>query len=161
MIEWVVGLAVIAILTVAAASPVAQWWQIHRGHAASSQLEAHLALARAAAISRGQRVALTPLESRWDRGWRVHLDSNSNGLWEEGEEVLAWHSLPPGFVIQVSGVMQRYVLFEPSGRPVQANGAFLAGTFTMCAPASGRSLQLVMSATGRVRQERAASPGCM
>lgn len=160
MVELVVGLAIVTILTVWAASPVAQLWRAHRSHAASSQLEAHLALARAAAIFRGRRVAVTPLEGRWDRGWKVHLDPNSNGHWEEGEEVLASHSLPQGFVIQASGVMQHYVLFEPSGRPVQANGAFLAGTFTMCPSASGPSLQLVMSATGRVRQERAANPAC-
>ncbi|MFN3415861.1 MAG: GspH/FimT family protein [Caldimonas sp.] len=149
-----------AILTITAASPVAQWWHRQRVQAALSQLEAHLALARAAAISRGRRTALTPLEGRWDQGWRLHLDSNSNGRWDEGEEILAWHELPPDLLVRVNGVMQRYVLFDPSGRPVQAHGAFLAGTFTICAPSSGASMQLVMSATGRVRQERADRSGC-
>lgn len=160
MVELLVGLAIVTILTVWAASPVAQWWQAHRSLAASSQLEAHLALARAAAVSRRQRAAVTPLDGRWDRGWKVHLDPNSNGRWEEGEEILASHSLSQGFVIQASGVMQHYVLFEPSGRPVQANGAFLAGTFTMCPSASGPSLQLVMSASGRIRRQQAPEPAC-
>ncbi|MFN3296236.1 GspH/FimT family pseudopilin [Caldimonas sp.] len=160
MVELLAGLAIVGILSLAAARPAAQWWREQRSHAVSSLLESHLALARSAAIAKGQPVALTPFNEQWSHGWRVHLDANADGRWGDGEDILASHAMRPGIVIQASGVMQRYVLFEPSGRPVQTHGAFLAGTFSICASASGPSTRLVMSASGRVRKERALDSVC-
>jgi type IV fimbrial biogenesis protein FimT len=160
LIETIVVLAIMSILATVTFPSLLGWAQSYRAETAVSQLTSHLALARAAAIARGDKVAVTPLAAYWHEGWRVHLDPNSNGRWDQGEEILATQVAVPGVVIRANGSMQHYVLFEPIGRPAQANGAFLSGSFTVCGTSILGSSVLVMSATGRVRHERRPGSTC-
>lgn len=161
LIEVIMALAVVSILAAAAYPSLHGLVQSYRVQSAASQLAAHMALARGAAIARGQRVAIAPVADAWSGGWRVHLDLNANGRWDPGEDVLAEQAALPGVVIRANGAMQRQVLFEPSGRPIQANGAFLSGSFAVCAPSSAGATALVMSAAGRLRQERQPAASCV
>lgn len=161
LIEGIVALAVISILAAAAYPSLHGLVQSYRVQSAASQLAAHMALARGAAIARGQRVAVAPMTDSWSGGWRVHLDPNSNGRWDPGEDVLAEQAALPGVVIRANGAMQHQVLFEPSGRPIQPNGAFLSGSFAVCARSSAGATALVMSAAGRLRQERQPEVSCV
>lgn len=145
------------------AAAMASWSAViarQTGMAVSSQLRSHLALARTAALSRAEAVALSPRQGHWRHGWRVHLDPNRNGRWDAGEDVLAEHAVASPLTLTANGVMQHYVLFGPEGRPVQSNGALLAGTFTLCLPQAS-AVRLVMNATGRVRTETLPAGTCL
>jgi type IV fimbrial biogenesis protein FimT len=119
----------------------------------ASQLAAHLALARSMAISRGRSVALSTLGDGWHSGWRAHLEVQRNGQWDLGEPVLMEHSGDTQARMVGNGPLRRYVIFGSDGRPVQSNGSFLAGSIQICTPLNRDVIALVMSASGRVRQE--------
>ncbi|WP_026330195.1 GspH/FimT family pseudopilin [Caldimonas manganoxidans] len=147
------AIAILAILASIGYPAARDWVHFTRTRTISAQLSSHLALARASAIARGQPVAISPQSMHWESGWRVHLDPNANGQWDEGEAVLALHEGDRRVRIQAQGAAQRYVLFDPSGRPIQHNGAFLASAFLVCTPSTDRLTALVMNAAGRVRAE--------
>ncbi|WP_068174281.1 GspH/FimT family pseudopilin [Hydrogenophaga taeniospiralis] len=153
-LELIVVLSVVAIL---AALALPSWQELsnaQRRWAVASQLSAHLALARSAAISRGRSVALSPRGQGWSGGWRVYLDSQPNGQWDTDESILAEHEGDALISIAGNGTMGRYILFNPDGRPVQTGGGFLAGTLQLCVPETRGVTALIMNAAGRIREER-------
>lgn len=150
-------LAVLSVVAILAALAWPSWQELSntlRRRAMASQLGAHLALARSVAIARGRPVALSPREQAWSGGWRVHLDSQRNGQWDDGESILAEHDGDARIGITGNGSISRYILFNPDGRPVQTGGGFLAGTLQLCVPATRGVTALIMSASGRVREEQ-------
>ena len=87
-------------------------------------------------------------------------DVNSNGLWDTGEALLQQRA-PLHASVSATGnaTVARYVSFGPSGRSLTLNGAFQAGTITLCARgASGVSGEeawlLVVNAVGRSRLDK-------
>lgn len=153
-LELLVVLSVVATLATLALPSWQELSNAQRRWAVASQLGAHLALARSAAISRGRSVALSPRAQGWSGGWRVYLDSQPNGQWDAGEGILAEHEGDAQISIAGNGSMNRYILFDPDGRPVQTGGGFLAGTLRVCVPATRGVTALIMNAAGRVREER-------
>ena len=152
-LELIVVLSVVAVLAALAVPAWQDFMARHRRDILASQLTAHLALARNAALSRGRPVALSTQGNGWHSGWRVHLDLQRNGRWDDGETVLAEHPGDSQARMTGNGAMTRYVLFDADGRPRQANGSFLSGSLQVCIPSRQGVVVLVMSATGRVRQE--------
>lgn len=157
-LELMVVLAVVAVLAALAAPAWQDFMARQRRDALAGQLTAHLALARNAALSRGRPVALSTLGSGWHSGWRVHMDLQRNGSWDDGETVLAEHPGDTQARMVGNGAMTRYVLFDADGRPRQANGSFLSGSLQVCMPSRQGIVALVMSATGRIRQELRSNP---
>ena len=154
LIEMMVVLSLLVIMTTLAAAPWQAFLERQSREAAASTLISHLGLARSAAISRRARVTIAPREDLWRSGWRVFVDRNRDGEWEEGEaELLVSEGVDVD--IEANGVMRRYVSFDELGRPVQANGAFLAGAFTLCKAGGQQAHRLVLAPSGRVRQEKA------
>jgi type IV fimbrial biogenesis protein FimT len=152
-VELMVVLAILAIL-VSLATPAWQSFMARQKRdVLASQLTAHLALARSMAISRGRSVALSTLGDGWHSGWRVHLEMQRNGKWDFGEPVLANHTGDTQARMVGNGPLRRYVIFGSDGRPVQSNGSFLAGSIQICTPSNPEVIALVMSASGRIRQE--------
>lgn len=153
LVEITVVLAVLAIL----GSLALPAWQgllaNQRREALAAQLTAHMALARSAAISKGRTVAVSTHGNGWHAGWRVHLEEQRNGRWDEGETVYAEHGGDPIARMVGNGSMARYIMFDPDGRPTQPSGGFQAGTLQVCMPNRAGVTALVMSATGRVRKE--------
>ena len=153
-LELLVVLSVVAILATLAWPSWQELSNALRRRAVASQLGAHLALARSVAIARGRPVALSPRGQEWSGGWRVHLDSLRNGRWDDGESILAEHEGDARIGIAGNGSMGHYILFDPDGRPVQTGGGFQAGTLQLCVPATRGVTALIMSASGRVREEQ-------
>lgn len=158
LVELITVLAILAVLA-ALALPAFQGIGARlQQESASSALMSHLTLARSAAVTRRTRVALVASAEGWGGGWRVHVDANANGVWDAGEAVLA-ESGPLKARVRAGNPMARHVAYDALGHPVQPNGAFLAGSFTVCAAGAADGQRLVLSAVGRLRSE-AASGAC-
>lgn len=160
LIEALTVLSILGVIVTLAAPAMRQLIARQQQDSASAQLEAHLALTRSAALTRRTRVTLSPIAEGWGSGWRVYLDPNGNGAWEEGEPVLAEGGASRGVTITAKGPMQRYVSYDDAGLPVQVNGAFLAGTWRICAAGARTTQRLILSATGRVRRETEEGATC-
>ena len=144
--------------------------------AASEALLSDILSARAEALRRERRVTLcaaaldpslqpqlpTTCASSgspvaWHQGWLVFEDVNSNGLWDTGEVLLQQRMrLHASVSATGNATVTRYVSFGPSGRSLTLNGAFQAGTITLCALAASdeEAWLLVVNAVGRSRLDK-------
>lgn len=160
LVEMLVALSVFATLLGLA---VPAWQALNarqRQQAAASRIESHVAMARSTAISRNARVTMSPLQpGNWAGGWRLHVDDNTSGTWDDGEALLVQAEPLPGVAARADGPLGRYLSFDASGAPVQVNGAFLAGTWVLCTQRDQPALQLVLSASGRLRRAQGESCG--
>ncbi|WP_181179254.1 GspH/FimT family pseudopilin [Methylibium rhizosphaerae] len=155
LVEMLVALSVFATLLALA---VPAWQALNarqRQQSAASRIESHVAMARSTAISRNARVTMSPLQpGDWAGGWRLHVDDNTSGTWDDGEALLAHAEPLSGVAASAEGPLGRYLSFDASGAPVQMNGAFLAGTWVLCSARDQPAVRLVLSASGRVRREQ-------
>ncbi|MEY5021671.1 MAG: hypothetical protein RIS72_246, partial [Pseudomonadota bacterium] len=99
----------------------------------------------------------------WRQGWLLFEDDNNNGTWDANEGRL--HQQPAVHAeVSVSGnaTVSRFVSFGASGRSLALNGAFQAGTLTVCQrqtqEASG--WRVVVNAVGRPRLEKTTISDC-
>ena len=93
----------------------------------------------------------------WHQGWLVFEDPNSNGLWDEGESLLKQRSrINPHVSATGNNTVGRYVSFGASGRSLLLNGAFQAGTITLCERGANakEGWLLVVNAVGRARLDK-------
>lgn len=114
---------------------------LHR-EAIAQNLAQALRSARSEALLGNQRVSLSALEGDWSSGWQMSL---------EGEGRL--HEYRASGRVRVVGnqPLAQQVRFSGLGVPLQAGGAFQAGTLHICEDPGTRSLyQVVLSRTGRV-----------
>ncbi|MEY4448042.1 MAG: hypothetical protein RLZZ433_1057 [Pseudomonadota bacterium] len=99
----------------------------------------------------------------WQNGWLMFEDDNHNGMWESGEAVLMRHA-HLGLKVSASGntTVRQNVSFGASGRSLSPNGAFQAGTLTICEHQAliGKGWLLVINAVGRPRLELAEIAKC-
>ena len=122
--------------------------------ASAHNLAQALRSARSEALLRNQRVSLTALEEDWSNGWRMNAEDD--GL---------LHEYRANGRVRVVGnqPLAQQVRFSGLGVPLQAGGAFQAGTLHVCEDPGARSLyQVVLSRTGRVslRQLATEQPLC-
>lgn len=170
LVEACVVLAIVVVMGAVAAPSLREWLGLLKPDIAQ-MLRSQLHLARSEAIKSGARAVMCKsadgrscaAQGSWAQGWIVFRDTNNDAQRSE-DEVLVWSvgALPGGFVFSGNGSVARYVSFEPDGRPAQTSGAFQAGTLTLCQSSSGptHAHTLVMSATGRVRLDRASVSRC-
>lgn len=159
LLELLMVLAVLSLLIGLGVHGLSDYIDRVRLDAAADKLMAHLAMARSYAIHRGRWVTIVPISQGWGQGWQVFEDLNRNAQKDRDEHVLAEQQDALKVQIESRGPTQRYVSFNPDGRPLQSNGALLAGTWLLC-NAHGRRVALVMSASGRVRMDRNPTATC-
>ena len=168
--EVCISLVVICVLSAWAAPSLGRFLNTMGGDFAS-RLVASLQLARSEAIKTGGRATVCKSgdgvrcsnSGHWGQGWIVFHDDNHSGQREASERLIdVREALGGGWTIKGNASISDYVSFRGDGMPAQLNGAFQAGTFSLCrvdgSPESARLL--VMSATGRARIQRASVPAC-
>ena len=150
--------------------------------AASEALLSDVLSARAEALRRERRVTLcaAALDSStqaalptacassasaaaWHQGWLVFEDTNSNGAWDEGEALLQQRSrIHPKVSATGNTTVSRYVSFGASGRSLSLNGAFQAGSITLCTRGmrAQEAWYLVVNGLGRSRLDRVQIEAC-
>lgn len=184
LLELIMTLAVAAIVLAVGVPSFQNLIQNQRLTAAINQFVGALALARSEAIKRGVRVTLCKSADGqccaggggYHQGWIVFADPNGDLIRQSpncSNVSVASHSEPLVRVHQplVGGLslignqtVAEFISFVPAGVSQLSNGAFQAGTVTLCARGYAASARrLVLGRGGRVRVERvepASRVGC-
>ncbi len=113
-------------------------------------------LVRSEAIKRNTRITLTRNGEHWEDGWIGFVDSNSNALLDEDEEVLITQSRLPGqLTLTGNRYVKDYISYIGSGRSEKINGSFQAGRLMLCdnsrqaTPQHARAI--IIASSGRPR----------
>ena len=171
LVELMMVVAIMAIMQAWAVPSFSSMLHASRTSGATDALHKHLLLARSEAGKRGARVVLCKSASGvscnssggWEQGWVVFHDVNNNAAIDPGETVLGvMQALPESVKVSGNSPLSSYVSYGPSGRVSKTSGGFQAGTLTICSvagdPVKGR--QIVISGTGRVRQQKVELDRC-
>lgn len=172
LIEMVVTVSIVAFMSFLAIPSVGFWIDDLRSKALANSLLVDLNLARSEAIRRGHPVvaciavgsACHPI-GRWEQGWLLFADINNNALRDTGEEVIRQTKIEShGWRLWGNGPVRSYVSYHPLGQTRLVNGAFQAGTLTICLPSRPNALsrRIIINSRGRPRIERVdqAIAGC-
>lgn len=154
LFEVLISIAALAVVATLAPPTFNHFLQRLHLRGITHQLHASLNLARQAAITRRIPVVVRSKESNWNNGWTLFVDRNNDGQSGAGEEVLLVVDEVPHSV-SLSSNFGHYARYDASGRSSHISGAFMAGTFLLCArtlPGTGQ--RLVMSVGGRVRSSQ-------
>lgn len=134
LIELLVAVAVVAILTAVAAPSFVSLVADQRAKAAATDLFTALSVTRSEAIKQNRNVTLQPKSGDWANGWVIAdpdgganlLDANATGVplaggppsvtYNSGGRLLST-STAPSFTIGESGMPQRCLSVDLSGRP--------------------------------------------
>ncbi|MEP6790575.1 MAG: GspH/FimT family pseudopilin [Ramlibacter sp.] len=171
LVEMLVSLVITSILMSAAIPSMTAAVDSIRLSSASSMFISALHLARSEAIKRNGRVVVCKsadgvscaVSGGWEQGWIVFHDANGNGLREGSETiVLHEHALSAGLKLAGNLNVARYVSYTALGTAKLVDGAFQAGTLTLCKHAAdgGNAHQIVLSATGRPRLQKTTTAAC-
>ncbi len=123
-----------------------------------------LAVARAEAVRRGVRVVVCASADGlscsstgpWSQGRIVFQDPNNNAQREAGEHLmLVRDAASPRWLIKGNSPVDAYVSYHPVGRSKRVNGAFQAGTVTICPlrDSATKAAQIVINSVGRARSQ--------
>ncbi len=155
VIELLIALVVFSILLSIALPAFANLLDRQRLHGAVDALSRSLNYTRMEAVRRNRAVTMSPLPGGWHQGWRVYLDRDLNGMYDEGDTLIREEIPPVVAAIKSNASIAHYVRYNEQGETILLNGGFQAGTFTFCpvkAMAEGR--KVVINRVGRVRSER-------
>ena len=150
LVEFMVALAIIAILASLGAASFGSVTGKTRVTAAASGLLHAIELTRAESLKRASRVTLAPNDGTWTSGWAVFIDVNGNRRLDAGEPLLHQHAALPATTRLVADTTPGYIAFGMRGTPQQYGGAFLAGTITLCDGNVAQSVVLAKSGRPRV-----------
>lgn len=162
--EMMVVVTIVAVLCVVAVPAMTRWIEDLRAGALANSLLSDLQLARSESIRRGYPVvACVATDSRcrsegnWEQGWLLFADINNNAMRDAGEEIIRQTRVEPhGWRLWGNGPVRFYVSYHPLGQTRLINGAFQAGTLTLCLPSqpNATSRRIVINSRGRPRTER-------
>lgn len=150
--ELLCSLTVIGTL-LACAAPLNAQLHRHRLQADAAELASALRHARTQAILSGTGVTILAIDNDWSRGWNIFTDDNRNALIDTTDRPLVVRTLSGSSIILGNQPMSRYVHFAATGEPVQASGAFQAGTVSLCSSNSSDNIRIVLGKSGRIRVE--------
>jgi type IV fimbrial biogenesis protein FimT len=110
---------------------------------------------RQEAVYRNRAVTLIQRNGDWANGWTIMADVNSNGALDSADIVIRQQAGPEGDVtLSGNSPVSQYIRYIPDGTARLYNGAFQAGTLTLCHAARNLpGIKLVLSSGGRLRQE--------
>lgn len=162
LIETMLAIALLSMILGIAVPAVRQMIHSQQLRQATVDLGMALIRARQEAIMRKQAVIIDNQDGEWRSGWHVFVDGDGDGAFDTGELVLKT-SDPIANGVRIAGNthVRRYVRYTPTGDAKMANGAFQAGTITLCHNDGQQQVrQLVLSATGRLRTVKEAAGSC-
>lgn len=154
LLELLITLAILTILITIGLPSFSRQIQSSRLAANTEELRSAIQLARAAAVSRNQRVTLRNTGS-WESGWRAFVDGNENGLLDNGEPLIfSGGALESVDISWNDKYAADYVSFIGSGVSRRVSGALQMATFRVCPSEGTEGYTLTLSASGRLRSSR-------
>jgi type IV fimbrial biogenesis protein FimT len=171
LIELLIVVAIAAVMAAVAIPSFGTFLSNSRFTTYSNTFLTHLHLARSEATKRNARVALCKsangtncaTSGGWEQGWIVFHDVNNNAQTDTGEAILQSHAAIPALLaLQGNPPVANYVSYAPTGGARLTNGAFQAGTLTLCEVSSGggEARSIVVSSTGRARVQTVTVASC-
>lgn len=155
IIELLVTLVVFSILLSIALPAFANLIDRQRLDGAVDALSRSLNYTRMEAVRRNRAVTISPFPGGWHQGWRVYLDRNLNGMYDDDETLIREETPPVVSAIKANASIAQYVQYNPQGETILLNGGFQAGTFTLCSSKAGaEGRKIIINRVGRVRSER-------
>jgi len=132
IIEIAITAAIGAVLAASAIPSFSHLLDRQRLSMTANDINAAMQLARSEAITRGQRVAVAPVNGvNWVSGWRVFVDRNDNGALDGDDLVVREFPATPERIHITShfsaGISGRFVSFDSNGHTRQpgTNGMLL------------------------------------
>ena len=163
LLELLITLSILAILAAIGIPSFTAQIESNRTRAAADQLYQAMQLARTKAVTSNRRATMRCL-GNWNSGWEVFFDRDFDGVRDAGEEYLFGNGEITGASIYANNPLTTYVSFIGTGESrfagTASSGGFQAGTFTICPSDGGEGYQLILTRSGRVRQQRAAALDC-
>ncbi|WP_439113191.1 GspH/FimT family pseudopilin [Hydrogenophaga sp.] len=164
LVELMTVVAILAVILSLAFPSMARLLEGTRLRTLSNDWLDHLRLTRSEAIRRGQRVVMCAAASDsacsagsgWHQGWLVFEDTNNNAWLDGGEAVVRYRqSAPTGWSMTGNTPVARYVSYDPLGATRMINGAFQAGTVTICrvGATGAEARRIAVNSVGRPRSQ--------
>lgn len=162
LVELLAVLAVLALLAVFAAPMIRDYQRDLALASATTRIAGLLATARSEALRRQADVIVAPVDEQdWNSGWRLFVDRNGNGRYDESALLLTTSpALTQAYLSTAMAanraVNQGYVRYTGSGFAINVDGSFGARTFEIrrndLAVNSHRATRRIkIGATGRLR----------
>jgi type IV fimbrial biogenesis protein FimT len=171
LIELMISLTLMGVLAMMAVPAMSGMLNSFRVDSATRAMIASLQLARNEAAMRGGRVVVCKSSNGsdcshtkgWEQGWIVFRDGNNNAVVDQGEPILHREpAMPEALSFTGNVTVVSYVSYTPYGHANMTNGAFQAGTLTVCSPSKRgfEARQIVINSTGRARTQMATLDHC-
>jgi prepilin-type N-terminal cleavage/methylation domain-containing protein len=173
LLEWLIVLAIVAMLAQMAATPLHRWVQQFQGRQQAQAFVQDLWIARQTAARFGQRAVLCgmdPLTStctttgQWSYGRLLFVDHNNNGLRDPNEPTIKQTAaLASGWTLQAGTTQLTHIIsYAPTGGAKSLNGAVVNGHYRLCPPlnSSVEGLRVVINSLGRPRTQTAEARDC-
>ncbi|MBP6776910.1 MAG: GspH/FimT family pseudopilin [Piscinibacter sp.] len=153
LVELMVTISLIVVVMALAAPSFTAFQRNAQLTSSANTLLSSLTAARAEAMKRGRNVTVAPTDgSNWNSGWIVFVDEDGSGAKASGEEVLATEPAPESTItIETVPASTAYVMFNGSGYPRLANGAFQSSSIDFTHGLSSEQRRIVSSPAGRLR----------
>jgi type IV fimbrial biogenesis protein FimT len=158
LVELMVMLAVAGVLLAAGMPAMGELIARQRLRTSVADLFAAIDLTRSAAIARGGRVMLAPLDPPgvdWRRGWAVFVDKNGNKSLDPGDELI-FRQGPVAAGIGIAAAFSSpqpplYIAYNGAGRSCSAGNSMAArwGSWSLALGTHRRNIKINM--LGRVR----------
>jgi type IV fimbrial biogenesis protein FimT len=171
LIEFMFVVAIMGILLMMVMPDLSGFGHGARLSAYSNKFLASVFLARSEAIKRNSRVTLCKSndgascasDGDWSQGWMVFSDPNNNAQRDADEPLLMVEAaMPDRWLVSGNAPVARFVSYSGAGSSHLVNGAFQAGTITICRKmaVNAESSRIVINSAGRPRTIRVMRPSC-
>ncbi|WP_373083405.1 GspH/FimT family pseudopilin [Zhongshania sp.] len=117
LIELMVTVAVVAVLATVAVPNFTAFIDSSRERGDVQQLMRSMVAARSEAVVRARPVTLTATAGDWSKGWRVWVDINSNGSYDDGETFKVADAIKTNALIKakLDGTVVTSITFDNQG----------------------------------------------
>jgi len=160
LLELLIVVSIIAVLAATALPGFTSLARRHQAQTTANNLFHAIQLAREQAVSVNRRATIRRLAA-WSDGWEVFIDDDGNGMRAGNEHLLLRQDISLPVLIKANAPVSNYVSFTGSGESKTVNGAFLAGTLTVCSEDKSEALAIVISRGGRARIDKANPLTCI
>jgi type IV fimbrial biogenesis protein FimT len=144
LLELMVVVAVAAIVLTLGVPQFGEFLRNSRRAELSTGLFSALSQARTEAVVRNTEITVAPSGESWTAGWRVFIDTNTNGLFDSGDTAVAEYDIVHDDLELITEPETTLLRFQRSGRANQTV------RFTLCAKTRAHTREVTAEVSGRI-----------